>query len=150
MTQPDQIPVKRLMDRFREASADLYRNHFDDAFVADRFGWVEDAMFLVMVLNYLDLSEKKPVYPEIALHPRPAAKAAVQGRDTWVVELSEGDLLHFCSLYHDDQHDPPSAWDNRWLIARVAESSQAKLLGRDVVLDYSDCLFIGSVEIVTE
>lgn len=150
MAKPDQIPVQRLMNRFKEASADLYLNHFDDDFVADRFVWVEDVMFLVMVLNYLDLSEKKPVYPEIALHPRPGAEATVQGHNTWMAELSEGDLLHFRYLVHEDQQDPPSAWDNNWLVARIAESSQAKLVGRDVVLDYSDCVFVGSVDTVTQ
>jgi len=66
------------MDRFRDASKDIFDRHFDDEFVADRFGWVQDAMFLVMVLNYFDLSAKKEVYPELAIAPEDGAKVAVQ------------------------------------------------------------------------
>lgn len=138
------------MDRFREASSDLYQRHFDDPFIADRFGWVEDAMFLVMVLNYFDLSQKKPVYPELAFHPQPSAKAAVQGPDSWVVALSESDVLQYRYVYNDDADDPPSRWDGRWLVARVAETSEPRLLGRDVVLAYIDCSFMGSVELQPE
>lgn len=57
----DHISVQRLMDRFREASKYLFDRHFDDEFVADRFGWVEITMFLVMGLNYFDLAAKKEV-----------------------------------------------------------------------------------------
>lgn len=146
MTERQQITIQALMDRFRAASCDLFNRYFDDEFVADRFGWVEEAMFLVMVLNYLNLSGTKPFYPELGIHPHTPTKAAVQGDSSRIVELSEADLLHYVNAFDDSEEER----DLRWVRARVAAASEASLVGEEVVLDYSDCRFLGSVAATEE
>ena len=138
----DQISVQRLMDRFRDASRDLFDQYFDDDFVADRFGWVQDAMFLVMVLNYFDLAAKKEVYPELAIAPKDGAKAAVQ-TDSRLTRLAEGDLLHYRYCFDEEQ----DSRDMAFVVATVAQASDAELVGHDVALSYADCLFVGSVDL---
>ncbi|MDP3802226.1 hypothetical protein [Brevundimonas sp.] len=139
--EQDQISVQRLMDRFRDASKDLFDRHFNDEFVAERFGWVQDAMFLVMVLNYFDLSAKKEVYPEIAIAPKDRARAAVQN-DSRLTELAAGDVLHYRYFFDAEQ----DSRDMAVVVATVAQASDAELVGHDVALSYADCRFIGSVD----
>lgn len=142
MTVKPRIAIQALMDRFRLATCDLYNRHFDDEFVADRFGVVEQSMFLVMVLNYLNLNGEKAFYPELTIQPRDAAKAAVKGEVGGIVELSETDLLHYVGLLDDSDEER----DARWVSARIAASSDPSLVGTEVVLDYADCRFVGSVD----
>lgn len=138
----DQISVQRLMDRFRNASKDLFDRHFDDEFVADRFGWVQDAMFLVMVLNYFDLAATKEVYPELAIAPKDGARVAVQ-TDSRLTRLAAGDLLHY-RYWLDEKQD---SRDMAFVVATVVQASDAELVGHDVALNYSDCRFVGSVDL---
>ncbi|WP_426025810.1 hypothetical protein [Brevundimonas sp. TSRC1-1] len=138
----DQISVQRLMDRFRDASKDIFDRHFDDEFVADRFGWVQDAMFLVMVLNYFDLSAKKEVYPELAIAPEDGAKVAVQA-DSRLAALTEGDVLHYRYCFDEKQ----DSYDMAFVVATVVQASDTELIGHDVALSYSDCRFVGSVDL---
>lgn len=130
------------MDRFRHASKDLFERHFDDEFVADRFGWVQDAMFLVMVLNYLDLTAKKDVYPELSIAPVDGARVAVQ-TDGRVTSLGADDVLHYRYCVDEKQ----DSLDMAFVVATVAQASDAELVGRDVALSYADCRFVGSVDL---
>ncbi len=98
-------------------------------------------MFLVMVLNYVDLSAPKPFYPELTFHPRAGSKAATQEEPSRLVDLNEADVLHFSRFVDDDVE----RCDGRWVRARVAEATDASLLGYEVVLEYCDCTFVGSV-----
>lgn len=139
---PEQISVQRLMDRFRDASTDLFDRHFDDEFVAGRFGWVQDTMFLVMVLNYFDLGAKKEVYPELAIAPVDGARVAVQ-TDSRLTRLTAGDVLHY-RYFFDEKQDRR---DMAFVVATVARASDAELVGHDVALSYADCRFLGSVDL---
>lgn len=130
------------MDRFRDASRDLFRRHFDDEFVADRFEWVQEAMFLVMVLNYFDLSAKKEVYRELAVEPVDGARVAVQA-DGRLTRLAGSDVLHYRYCLDEKQ----DSRDMTFVVATVAKASDAALVGRDVALSYADCRFIGSVDL---
>lgn len=140
--EQEQISVQRLMDRFRDASKDLFDRHFDDEFVADRFEWVQDAMFLVMVLNYFDLSAKKEVYPELVIAPTDGARVAVQ-TDSRLTRLAAGDLLHYRYCFDEKQ----DSRDMAFVVATVARASDAELIGHDVVLSYADCQFVGTVDL---
>lgn len=140
--EQEQISVQRLMDRFRDASKDLFDRHFDDEFVADRFGWVQDAMFLVMVLNYFDLTAKKEVYPELAISPKDGARLAVQA-DSRLTALAGDDLLHYHYCFDEKQ----DSYDMAFVVATVARASDVELIGHDVALSYADCQFVGSVDL---
>lgn len=136
----EQISVQRLMDRFRYAALDLFDRHFDDDFVAERFGWVEQAMFLVMVLNYFDLKEAKAIYPELAISPVDGAQVGVQN-DGRITTLVEGDLLHF--RYFVDE--TLGRRDMAFAVASVVKTADPALLGKDITIDYKDCRFLGAV-----
>ena len=138
----EQVSVQRLMDRFRDASRDLFDRHFDDEFVADRFGWVQDTMFLVMVLNYFDLGAKKEVYPELAIAPVDGARVAVQ-TDGRLTRLAADDVLHYRYCFDEKQ----DSRDMAFVLATVAQASDAELAGHDVALRYADCRFVGSVDL---
>lgn len=140
--EQEQISVQRLMDRFRDASKDLFDRHFDDEFVADRFGWVQDAMFLAMVLNYFGLSAKKEVYPELTIAPTDGARVAVQ-TDSRLTRLSAGDLLHYRYCFDEGQ----DSRDMAFVMAAVAQATDTDLIGHDVALSYADCHFVGSVDL---
>ncbi|MFN3780058.1 MAG: hypothetical protein ACK4SI_13800 [Brevundimonas aurantiaca] len=140
--EEDQISIQRLMDRFRDASKDLFNRHFDDEFVADRFGWVQDAMFLVMVLNYFDLSTKKEVYPELVIAPTDGARGAVQTNSRFI-RLAAGDLLHYRYCFDDEQ----DSHDMAFVLATVVQASDPELIGQDIALSYAACQFVGTVDL---
>ena len=141
MIEARHITIQRLMDRFLEVACDLFDRHFNDDFLIDRFIHVEQALFLVMVLNYVEVAEPVLFYSELAFHPREGAAAATQEEPSRKVFLSAGDLLHF-SLFLNENLDRP---DGRWVRALIASSLDEDLVGCEVILDYSDCLFIGYV-----
>jgi hypothetical protein len=51
-------------------------------------------------------------------------------------------VLHFGDLFDDDD----ARGDARWVKALVASASEPELIGREVVVDYADCAFVGSVD----
>jgi hypothetical protein len=142
MADGKEVTIQSLMDRFREASCDLFSRYFDDAFAADRFCWVENAMFLVMVLNYVNLGAPKHAYPELSFHPRTAAKATLQGGNWQLVELGPEYVLHYRSLLNEQD----TGRDARWVLAVIATAHDSALIGQEVLMDYADCRFIGSVD----
>jgi hypothetical protein len=142
MADGKKVTIQSLMDRFREASCDLFNRYFDDAFAADRFCWVENAMFLVMVLNYVNLGAPKHAYPELFFHPSTGAKAALQGRNGQLVELGPDCVLHYRCLLNEQD----TGRDARWVLAVIATAHDPTLIGQEVLMDYADCSFIGSVD----
>lgn len=155
------ITLQALMDRFRRASRDTFNAHFLPYAETERdhgvFSMVEEAMLQVMVLDFIRARLRGPLtgigrppsYRQIVGRPR---------RDGVAGSIQDGGLdqrvfdprTRFAYIDVLDFEEPYGAHELDHVLGEIVEGPDSELIGRLVIMRWSDVEWIDPPELIQD